>query len=630
MKITSRIVAHAQGTEAWRQHRATHLNASELAVVMGLSPYRTRAELVRIRATGIEPEVDAMTARRFAQGHEFEAIAREWAEDILQDTLYPTVLAADVDGLPLSASLDGQVLDGSVIFEHKSGNASLLASLEAGAIPEQYHPQLEQGLLLSGAERCLFMASSGDRDAMRFAWYTSRPALRAQIVPAWRQFLADVQSYTPTAAAEPAQAAPMESLPAVAVRLDGALTVAGNLPTFAQALRAFIDRMPARPTTDNDFATTDAACKALKRAEEALDAAEAGALASITDVEAMRRAVADCRKLARDTRLAAEKLVERRKLELKEQAVTAARAALDKHIATLNAELAPMRLQPVAADFAAAIKGLRSIASMQDALDTTLAAGKIAADAQARAMRANLAVFQHRAAGLESLFADLHILVHKAGDDFGAVLDARIAKHQADEAEKARKAAEQQARLIAEAEQRAREQEAARIADLQRQQAAAEAAAQAQAAAALAAAAEPAPAVKDSLTTASPVLQIGPPPAVPPWVATTVAPAADEPATLPCCDAAAPFVWVRPNGGNSIGVAHYGPTCPPGWAGAAEPAFRQAAIDAADLLVAARAVGIRQEQQIMDQEREIQRLRVEVQRYRDQARRSVNDVGFGA
>jgi hypothetical protein len=159
-----------------------------------------------------------------------------------------------------------------------------------------------------------------------------------------------------------------------------------------------------------------------------------------------------------------------------------------------------MRLQPVAADFPGALKGLRSIASMQDALDTTLAAGKIAADAQARAMRANLAVFQHRAVGLESLFADLHLLVNKAGDDFGAVLDARIAKHQADEAEKARKAAEQQARLIAEAEQRAREQEAARIAEQQRQAAAA-AAAQAQAAAALAAAAA-APAVKESLTAA--------------------------------------------------------------------------------------------------------------------------------
>ncbi|MGK3946327.1 hypothetical protein ABK046_49235, partial [Streptomyces caeruleatus] len=81
--------------------------------------------------------------------------------------------------------------------------------------------------------------------------------------------------------------------------------------------------------------------------------------------------------------------------------------ALDSHIATLQAELAPMRLQPVPADFAGAIKGLRSIASLQDALDTTLAGAKIAADAQARGIRANVTAFQQQAAGLEFLFADV-------------------------------------------------------------------------------------------------------------------------------------------------------------------------------------------------------------------------------
>ena len=62
-----------------------------------------------------------------------------------------------------------------------------------------------------------------------------------------------------------------------------------------------------------------------------------------------------------------------------ESAVLAARKALDAHIADLNGELAPMRLLPVACDFPAAIKSLRSIDSMQDALDTALAGAKIAA-----------------------------------------------------------------------------------------------------------------------------------------------------------------------------------------------------------------------------------------------------------
>jgi predicted phage-related endonuclease len=62
---------------------------------------------------------------------------------------------------------------------------------------------MEQGLMLSGASRCLFMASNGTRESMRFAWYESNPELRAKIIPTWRQFMADVAAYVPTEAAEP-------------------------------------------------------------------------------------------------------------------------------------------------------------------------------------------------------------------------------------------------------------------------------------------------------------------------------------------------------------------------------------------------------------------------------------------
>ena len=37
-------------------------------------------------------------------------------------------------------------------------------------------------------------------------------------------------------------------------------------PTFAEALKAFIAKIPTKPATDNEFATVDAACKALKKA----------------------------------------------------------------------------------------------------------------------------------------------------------------------------------------------------------------------------------------------------------------------------------------------------------------------------------------------------------------------------
>jgi len=471
MNITNRVTHDVQqGTEAWLRLREGFDTASEAPAALGVSKYTARAELLRRKHTGIAEEHDAATLGRFAAGHAAEALACPLAEKEVGDDLFPTTMTAEVDGLLLLASLDGQTLDGDVIWETKLWNEELAANVRAGTLTPHYTVQMDQELLVSGASRCLFTCTDGTPERYVSCWYEASEAKFAALIAGRKQFAADLAAYVPPATAEPARAEAMESLPAVSVRLDGALSVAGNLPTFAEALKAFIARMPTKPATDTDFATCEAACKSLKKAEEALDSAEAGALASITDVEAMRRAVADCRKLARDTRLAAEKLVERRKVEIKEQAVAAARAALDKHIADLNGELAPMRLQPVAADFAGSIKGLRSIASMQDALDTTLANGKITADAQARGIRANLADFKAAAAGFEFLFHDLGQLVHKPADDFATLVQARVDTHRAAEARREQERQAAEAARIAAAEQRAREEEAARITDEQRRQ----------------------------------------------------------------------------------------------------------------------------------------------------------------
>lgn len=467
MNITNRITHDVQqGTGPWLRLREGFCTASEAPAALGVSRYVKRYELLRQKHTGASAERSPATLGKFAAGHEAEARARPMAESLVGGDLFPTTMSVEVDGLKLLASLDGQTLEGDVIWETKLWNEELAEAVLQGAdsLPEHYTVQMDQELLVSGAERCLFTCTDGTPERFVSCWYDARPARFAALIAGWNQFHVDLSSYVlPEPVAEPAKAEHMEHLPAVSVRMDGALSVAGNLPTFFDALKSFVARIPSKPTTDNDFATCEAACKALKKAEEALDAAENGALASITPVEEMRRMVADCRKLARETRLASEKLVERRKIEIKEQAVMAARRALDEHIATLNAELAPMRLLPVAADFPGAIKGLRSIASMQDALDTTLATAKIAADAQARGIRANLAEFKTKAAGVEMLFADLGQLIHKAADDFAAAISARVAKHRAEEAEREAKRKADEAHRIAEAEAKARAEEVARF-----------------------------------------------------------------------------------------------------------------------------------------------------------------------
>jgi putative phage-type endonuclease len=448
MKIKATVVDLRQGTDAWKQHRATHFNGSELAAAMGLSSYTKRSDLIAQKATGIVPEVDAATQQRFDKGHEYEAIAREWAEEIIGDTLYPCVLAADVEGLPLSASLDGQDLMGEVTWEHKTGRSDLLASLEAGVIPDEYHPQMEQGLMLSGASRCLFMASNGTRESMRFAWYESRPELRAKIVPTWKQFQADVAAYVPSeATAAPAGNAP-ETLPALRIEVTGTVT-ASNLAEFKQTALTAIRRVNRDLQTDQDFADAERAVKWCEDVESRLEAAKQHALSQTASIEELFRTIDDISGEARRVRLDLKKLVDARKAAIRVEIVSKAQQALAEHIASLNAEIQPIRLVLEPADFVGAIKNKRTVATLQDAADTTLAQAKIAADLAAKEIRGKLAHYREVAASHEFLFADLQSLIQKPADDFALAVKARIDAHKA--AEEAKRQKELNAQLQASA-----------------------------------------------------------------------------------------------------------------------------------------------------------------------------------
>lgn len=465
--ITLKLI---QGSSEWSAHRAKSRNASDAAAVLGLCKYKTRSQLLQEKATGITAEVNEATHRLFDAGHAAEAAARVIAEEIIGDELFPCT-ATDDDGW-LSASFDGIDIAGDTVWECKLWNAALVESIKADIVPDTHWPQLEAQLLVSDAQRVLFTCSDGTKENTVSMCYKSLPERRAQLIAGWKNFDADLATYEYTAPKAVAVAEATESLPAVSVKLDGQIAIVSNLPEFGVALRAFIDRIPASPSTDQDFANCEGACKALKKAEDALEASEAHALAQIVDVESMRRMVADLRNLARTTRLASEKLVAARKDSLRLEIVRGGSIALDAHIQQINQTLGgKYQLPAIAADFSGAIKGKRTLTSMQDAVDTALANAKINANRVADGIRINLETLRTDSLGYAALFPDAHVLVLKANDDLKAVISSRIAEHKAAEAkkeeaqrERIRLDEEQKARdkIAAEAKQQA--EEAARIA----------------------------------------------------------------------------------------------------------------------------------------------------------------------
>ena len=145
-----------------------------------------------------------------------------------------------------------------------------------------------------------------------------------------------------------------------------------------------------------------------------------------------------------------------------------ARKAFSDYVAELQREIHGLRMDIVPPDFAGAIKGLKTLNSMQDRLDTALANGKVAADQQAFDMRMKLVWVDANAAEYRALQSDLQQLAAKPFDDFKLAITARIDTHKKAEAERmeaerARIRQEEEAKARAETEAKLRAEQLAAI-----------------------------------------------------------------------------------------------------------------------------------------------------------------------
>ena len=458
--MTREIHNLVQGSPEWHAYRRNKFNASDAAAMLGKSRYVTRTELLAQYAVGTEREISADTQRRFDDGHAYEAAARGIAENIIGEELFPVTMSMDVDGLPLSASFDGLTMGEDVAFEHKSLNADLEAALVIGEIPEEYQYQMEQQLLISGASKVLFMASRGTEETARREWYESRPEIRARLLAGWRQFAEDVQNYQPPEVIPAAVARTMEDLPAVSVKVDGSLAVVSNLDLFAQRLTDFVAGLNMDPDDDQGFADAEKAVKVLERAQEALQAAENQALAQVASVDQLVRTIAALRDTARSTRLKLEKVVKTQKEAVRARIVQQGKDAIAAHIKGLNLRLGGTYMPDMAVDFAAAVKGKRTIASLREAVNATLTDAKLKANQIADMIQVNLNALSALDEKYQHLFADRVELVRKAPDDFSARVQLRITEFDQREAkrieaERERIRAEEAARVQREADARA-------------------------------------------------------------------------------------------------------------------------------------------------------------------------------
>lgn len=446
-----------QGSPEWHAYRAEHDNASEAPAMMSESKYISREQLLAQYATGVVPEVDAVTQSLFDSGHRFERLARPVAEALLGEELSPVTGSNG----RLSASFDGITLMDDVAFEHKRLNQRLRAALSTpgctGAdLPMEYQIQMEQQCAVAGCEKVLFMATSwADDDTLieeMHCWYFPNLDLRARIVAGWEQFHKDVAAYKPaTAAAAPVVGRTPENLPALLIQVSGAIT-ASNLPEFKEHALTVLGSINRDLRTDQDFATAESTVKWCGDVESRLAAAKAHALSQTATIEEVFRAIDEISAEARRVRLDLNKLVTARKEEIRGEIVAGGIAAFREHIAALNVRLGKPYMPAVPADFNGVIKGKRTVDSLRGAVNDELARAKIAANEIADRIQLNLNTLREQATAHAFLFADAPTLVMKANDDLQVLIKSRIGEH---EAKEAKRLEDERARIRAEEQERA-------------------------------------------------------------------------------------------------------------------------------------------------------------------------------
>lgn len=431
-----------QGSAEWLQHRNRTFNASEAAAMLGFSKHQSRNALLKQKYTGLTVEVDASTQRVFDRGHDVEAKARPIVEKIIGDELYAVTGEADCFGLPLLASFDGLTLDDETVWENKQWNGALATYIaENNDLPDTHWPQAEQQLMVSKASRLYFTVSDGTEEGTVGIWYQSKHDRKNMLIAGWLQFKKDLDAYQPEEKKQAAEGAPAESFPVPTIQVRGEL-VACNLADLTPHFDKFLTETKTKLETDQDFADGEVNAKASREAAKNLKLTAKAVVDQIAPVSEVVRTLELYADKFDKLGLTLEKAVKEQKEAIKARAIGDAIQDYRVHLAALEMEIGVVRIIHKQPDFASAIKGVKTLETMQERIDTALTHAKIEVDAIAKDLRGKLAwMARSDSARYEFLFADLQQVIYKDEDDFKLLVASRINAHR--EAESKRKAEEE-------------------------------------------------------------------------------------------------------------------------------------------------------------------------------------------
>ncbi len=439
-----------QSSPEWHEFRSQHFGASEASAMLGISPYVSRTELLHSKATGEVKEHSDFTKEIFRDGHEAEDMARKLLESNGLD-FYPVVCSLD----KLSASCDGLTIDNSFAFEHKLYSVDLAEKVKDGVVPDHYMAQCQQILMITSADKLLFVCSDGTRGKWEETEVFPDRSWFRRIISGWEQFKIDLTNYQQKEFKDKPEAAIMMQLPVLSIQIKGDVTFS-NLPQFKEAAETFISSINTNLITDEDFVNAEETIKFCKEVEQNIKAKKKDILGQVESIDAVVRTLDFTDESFARVRLVLEKIVKSQKETIKTSIIKDAFDACCLHVSEIQGEFISVNFAQLATsiftrqNLETVCKNKRTLESLHNAVDSEVASIKIKLDELARIVRKNLA---HLPDDLP-LFRDLQSIITKPEDDFKLLVDSRLA--------------EQKRREEAECERAVKENEEKRIAEVQK------------------------------------------------------------------------------------------------------------------------------------------------------------------
>lgn len=144
-----------QGSKEWLEYRRSRVMASDIPVILNVSPYKKRHQLLGEKKYGPK-EISDFTKKIFQDGHDWEEVVRDHL--FKQGKVFTPCVVQSQDNDRFAASLDGLSEDETQILEVKStSKQEIIDRVKSGDIPPEYYHQIQFQLFCTGLQSCLLV-----------------------------------------------------------------------------------------------------------------------------------------------------------------------------------------------------------------------------------------------------------------------------------------------------------------------------------------------------------------------------------------------------------------------------------------------------------------------------------------